>query len=80
MKNEQAPGPKGIPIQLLTYGSSSLFQLLTLIFNCCLKGSQLLSEWKTECMKLAQVIDWQTPSEDYLKKLLKHECKTKFIT
>jgi hypothetical protein len=47
MKNGKAPGPGGVPIELIKYGPDKLFQLLAYTFNLFLRGEELPPEWKT---------------------------------
>lgn len=47
LKNGKAPGPGGIPAELIKYGTDKLFQAITNLVNKCLNGDPVPDEWKT---------------------------------
>ena len=45
-KNGRAPGPGGLPIELIKFGTEQLLELLAYVFNRFLKDDELPPEWK----------------------------------
>lgn len=46
MKNGRAPGPGGIPIELIKHGTEQLMELLAYVFTWFLRNDDLPTEWK----------------------------------
>ena len=47
MKNGKAAGPGNVPVELIKAAPNTLLELLAGVFNKCLDGDQVPSEWKT---------------------------------
>lgn len=50
MKNNRSPGPGDLPIELIKHATSTVFGILSTIFNKCLLGDKIPEDWKISFM------------------------------
>ena len=49
--NDKAPGPGGIPVELVKYGTAKLFECLRKLMQQCIRGDEVPREWKESWIK-----------------------------
>ena len=47
MKNNKAPGPGDLPIELIKHATAQAQEIIRIIFNKCLSGEEIPRDWKT---------------------------------
>lgn len=47
MRNGKAPGPGGIPVELIKNGTPKLYRMITKLMNKCINEGNIPKEWKT---------------------------------
>ncbi|XP_063920769.1 uncharacterized protein LOC135135606 [Zophobas morio] len=65
LKNGKYPGPGDIPTELITAGTNMLYQHFRKLFENCLNGDRVSSEWKKSVISTIHKKGSRDQSENY---------------